>query len=146
MWIPVSFLFFLLNLLGWHWLIQSYSFQVYNSIVQHMYTALCAHRPLPSYTPPPSFPAGPHHTVVCVWVVCFFACWLHPLTFSTQPSTALPSDSCQSVSILFVSLFCALVSTSEIIWYLSLSNWLISLSVMLFHSVAEGKISFFTAE
>ena len=30
---------FLLNLLGWHWLIELYGFQVYNSIIHH----LCVH-------------------------------------------------------------------------------------------------------
>ena len=53
-------------------------------------------------------------------------------------------------------LFCLLVQfihsilhMSEIIWYLSFPDWLISLSIMFFrslHTVAKGKIFFFMAE
>ena len=37
--------FFLLNLLGWHWLIKLHRFQVYNSIIHHLYVALCVYHP-----------------------------------------------------------------------------------------------------
>ena len=62
---------------------------------------------------PPAFPSGNHFTVVCI---CFSP--LNPFTFFTQPPTPFPPDYCQSVlcisesvSILFVGLFCFLDST-----------------------------------
>lgn len=36
---------FLLNLLRWHWLIKSIRFQMYNSIIDHLYITSCAHHP-----------------------------------------------------------------------------------------------------
>ena len=36
------FLFMLFNLLGWHWLIRLYRFQVYISMVQGLYMAVCS--------------------------------------------------------------------------------------------------------
>ena len=36
---------FLLNLLGWHWLMKLYRFQGYSSIIHHLYTVLCVHHP-----------------------------------------------------------------------------------------------------
>ena len=67
---------------------------------------------------------------------------------------SLSSDSCQSVlciyesvSVLFVSLYCSLDPTYQwFIWYLPFSDWLMSLSIILprsSHAVAKGKISFF---
>ena len=34
-----------LNLLGWHWLIKLYRFQVYNSMIHHLQIVLCVHHP-----------------------------------------------------------------------------------------------------
>ena len=34
-----------LNLQGWHWLIRLYRFQVYMSMMQDLFIALCAHHP-----------------------------------------------------------------------------------------------------
>ena len=34
-----------MNLLGWHWIIKLYKFQVYNSIIHHLYVALCVYHP-----------------------------------------------------------------------------------------------------
>ena len=39
------FFSFLWNLLGWHWLIGSYRFQVYISMTHYLHIALCAHHP-----------------------------------------------------------------------------------------------------
>ena len=39
------FLCCLLNLLGWHWLMKWCRFQGYNSIVHHLYIALCVYHP-----------------------------------------------------------------------------------------------------
>lgn len=59
---------FLLNLLGCHWLIIIYKFQVCIFIIQHLYILLCAHHPESSllplpcicpftlFIPPPPFP------------------------------------------------------------------------------------------
>ena len=74
------------NLLGWLWLIRSYRFQVYFSMVPDLYIALCAHHPKfdPLYLlqHPIPLPSGNHHTVVCVcefffvWFSCFlFYCF-----------------------------------------------------------------------
>ena len=65
----------------------------------------------------------------------------------------LPSGHCQSVpcfhvsgSILFVCFIHQVPLISEIIWYLSLTTWLISLSIILFssiHALSKGRSSFF---
>lgn len=44
------FLKFVLHLLQWHSLIKLYSFQVYNSMIHHLYIAVCAHNPKPNIT------------------------------------------------------------------------------------------------
>ena len=41
----IFFFFFLLNFLGWHWLIKLYRFRVYNSTVHHLYIVLCDYYP-----------------------------------------------------------------------------------------------------
>ena len=68
----------LLNLLGWHWLIKLYRFQVDNSTIHHVYIVLCVHHPkssllpspfnlpLPLLPPPTALSSDNHHTVVCV--------------------------------------------------------------------------------
>ena len=74
------------------------------------------------YLPPPPYPLG----CLCLWSICclclcsIFVCLLNPFTFFTQSLNSLPSDSCrpvlciyESVSILFVSLFCSLDSTHK---------------------------------
>ena len=73
------YLFFLFNLLVWHWLIKLHRFQMYNSLIHHLYILLRVHHskpgflllpfipPLPSSTSPYFFPLGNHHAVVvCV--------------------------------------------------------------------------------
>ena len=44
-------------LLGWHWLIKLYRFQVYNSITHHLYIVLCIHHPKSSLLPSPFIPS-----------------------------------------------------------------------------------------
>ena len=53
---------FLLNLLGWHWLIKLYMFQVYNSTIHHLYIVLCVHHPNSSFFPSPFIPSLPSST------------------------------------------------------------------------------------
>ena len=76
-------------LLGWQWLIKLHRFQVYNSVIHHLYIALCAHCPkspyiwLPSpFTTPTPLPSGNHHTIVHFWVFVFllysFIVFLYP--------------------------------------------------------------------
>ena len=69
--------------IGWHWLIRLYKFQVYNSIIDRLYIALCVHYlkvKSPSITiyltlfTLLTFPSANHSTVVCVWV--FFVCFV----------------------------------------------------------------------
>ena len=106
----------------WVILVNRIMFQEYNSITHHLYFVLCAHHPnkasfyhhlslLLSSTSPTSFPSNNHH--MCLWIIFC----LIPSPFSSSPTTLLPSDSCQSVlciyesvSMLFVSLFCLLDS------------------------------------
>ena len=78
---------------------------------------------------------------------------LHLLLYG--PPNPFSSDSCYCVpciheplSILFISLFCSFRShiLIEIIWYLSVSDWLISLNIIIsrsIHAVMKGKIVFF---
>ena len=112
----VHHLFFKLNLLGWHWLIKLYRFQVYNSIIHHLYIVLCVHPPQvksPSipistpftllYLPPIPFPSGNHHTV-SVSMSFWFLISLDLFTFFTHPPTPHPSpDSCQPVLWVYES-------------------------------------------
>ena len=41
----LSFLIFLLNVLGWLWIIKLYRFQVYSSMIHHPHIVLCVHHP-----------------------------------------------------------------------------------------------------
>ena len=50
---------FLLNLLGCHWLIKLYRFQVYDSIIHHLYIVLCVHHPKLNFLPSPFISAIP---------------------------------------------------------------------------------------
>ena len=79
---------------------------------------------------------------------CRFAL-LDPFTFFTHATHPFSSDShqfllCICDFVLFVHVFCSLDSrVIEIIWYLFLSVWLISLSTMparSIHVVADGKL------
>ena len=78
------FIAFLLSLLGWHWLITLYKLQGYNSIIYHLFTALCTHHskssfpsspciwpPLRSPSCPTLFPSG-NHPLLCPWVYLGF--------------------------------------------------------------------------
>ena len=98
-----------------------------------MSSSITIYPPLRSSAP---FPSGNHNTVVCTYEFLYFCVILSP--FSPSPPNPLSSDSCQSllciyasVSILVVRLFCSLDSTyKEIIWYMSLSERLISLGII----------------
>ena len=83
-----SFIYFYLifiELMGWHWLIKLYRFQVYDSVTHHLYIVLCVHHPKPSLLPTPfillypllhlptPLPSGNHHTVLLVYVSFFFS-------------------------------------------------------------------------
>ena len=86
-------------------------------------------------------------SVFMCFLSLFFLC-LFPL-----PIYQAPYPSQLSSCSLSLSLFCLLVHfvhqishISEIIWYLSFSDWLISLSIMFsrsIHAVRKGKIFFF---
>ena len=52
-------LFFLFNLLGWHWLTKLYRFQVHSSTTNNLYTVLCVHRPKSSLLQPHSYSLYP---------------------------------------------------------------------------------------
>ena len=83
------------------------------------------------------------------------------MSFMTLPLLAPvmspPTSPLVTVSLFLISMspviFCLIFSSvdyvlvkGEIIWYLSLTTWLISLSIMVsssFHAVAKGRSSFF---
>ena len=50
---------FLLDLLGWHWLIKIYRFWVHSSIIHHLYIIFCVHCPKSSLLPSPFIPPLP---------------------------------------------------------------------------------------
>ena len=117
----VLFIFYLLNLFGWHWLIKLYRFQVYNSKIHHVYIVLCAHHPKSSLLSPSFvciYPLQPPSNPLSLWST--FSTFLNPLNFFTASPGLLYSESTQSVpciyesvSIFFVSLFCSLDSTCK---------------------------------
>ena len=155
-----------MNLLGWHWLIKLYRFQVCNSLILHLYIVLCVHHPnssllpspfiphLPSSTSPTPFPSDNHHTVVCVYEVVFFFCLIHS-HFSPSPVTILPSDSCPSLWVCFCLFYLFVLFLR---FHISAKSYGVFLSLTgLFHLteyspglsmlLQKGKISFlFTAQ
>ena len=40
-----DFIYFLIEFIGWYWLIKLYRFQVYSSIKYHLYIIFCVHHP-----------------------------------------------------------------------------------------------------
>ena len=111
-WMHIVLFYFLLNLLGWHWLIKLCRFKVYNSIMHHLCIVLCVHHfkssvfPSPFISLYPHLPCPPlfHHIVLCLWVFS-----LYPLTIFTQPHSPLLSDNYQSVLCLDKSISTLLV-------------------------------------
>ena len=112
---------FLLNLLGWHWQITLYRFQVYNSIMYHLYTVLCVQHSksslLPSLFITPllsptciqfPFPSGNQHICLCLWgfVVCLIHSFFHPIP---QPLSPLTTVSLFSMSLFLICLLFYLV-------------------------------------
>ena len=132
-----------MNLLDWYWLKKLNRFQVYYSILYHLYTCVYHQVKSPSITiyPPFAFfyllptPIFPLIITVLLSVsmsFCFvfsFALYIfHP---AQQPLTLLTTV---NLSSIYESV------------YLSFSDWLISLSIMISrfkNAVAKGKICFF---
>ena len=88
------------------------------------------------------FLSGYHHTDVCVYVLCICVFWLIP-----SPSFIQSPHHLTTVGLFHVSmplfLFCPLVyvvhqipHVSEFVWYLSLSDWLISLNLIISRSIS----------
>ena len=140
---------------------------MYNSVIHHLYVYCVFLTQVKTLSitiyPPLSFSTCPHSPFPLVVTILLSASmrffFLQFLSlFHTAHSNFLLTDSyhsvlciCGSVYILCICLFCSLdPHVSEIIWYLSFSDWLTSLSIMLsrsIYSVANGKIYFFfTAE
>ena len=102
---------------------------------------------------PAPLPPGHPHTVVSVHGLCIYVLRLIPPPCFIQHPQNLPLI---SVSLFPVSLplflFCSSVyfvhqipHMSEIVWYLSFANWLISLSILFsrsIHAVMKGENSF----
>ena len=99
---------------------------------------------------PPYSPLQSPHGCSCPWV-CFPFCLMPPPPNSAPPQ--LLSSCSPSMSL---TLFCLLVQfvhhishVCEITWYLSFSDWLISLSIMFsrsIYAVTNGKIFFFLGQ
>ena len=70
-----------------HWLIKLTKFQVYDSMIHHMYIVLCAYHPKSSLLPH-HLPHYAHHAVVRVCEVGLFG--LIPSPFSLNPATPFP--------------------------------------------------------
>ena len=103
---------------------------------------------IPLYTPAPPLPLTPAITTLLSMPVNVFLFCSVPSSPSPQPPTAVgPPSIYEPVSaFLLVQFVHQIPHMSEIIWYLSFSDWLISLSIMLFrpiHAVTKGKVSFF---
>ena len=109
--------------------------------------------PLPTSIQPPTHLWPSPHCCLCLCVMCMCPS-ANPFIFfhSVLPPSALTAVTLFSVS-MSLFLFCLSVyfvhqipHTEKIIWYLSCSDWLISLSIIVsrsIHAVAKGKISFF---
>ena len=125
---------------------------MYNSIICHLYIlpsppkvrspSVTISSPLPSSTLTPVFPSCSQYTVACVFIYLFFC--LIPSPFLPSPPTLHPSVSYQSVlcvyesvSILLVYFIREVPHISKIVWYLSFSGWLISLSIMFSRSIHD---------
>ena len=114
---------------------------------------LCAFSPHPSTPPQLNPPPSPTSTLppqFCPFVLYNSSC--NPLFPLSPPHSPLATARLFPTSMSLV-VFCLLFSSidyvpvkGEIIWYLSLTAWLISLSIMLssfIHAVAKGISSFF---
>ena len=116
-------------------------------------TVVCIYPP--SLPPPQAIPAS----LPCFHPPWFCPCVLYSFSWKTLPSSlplSPPIFPLVTVTLLLVSMFlvifCLLVCfvdyvpvKGEIIWYLSLTTWLISLSITLSgstHAVAKGRSSF----
>ena len=101
--------------------------------------------------PPPLLQAIP--TLSSVPMGHVHVVWLLPLPSPSPPTSCLPVAVSLShlsmplfLSCLLVYIVHQILHISEIIRYLSFSDWLISLRIIVsrsIHAVAEGKISFF---
>ena len=128
-------------------------FKNYFIVVQVQLSALTPHHSHPSHphlSPLLPTPLGFVH-------VSFIAV---PKNLPPIPPLSLPTSPMVTVSLFLISMslviFCLLFSSiayvpvkGEIIWYLSLTTWLISLSIMLsssIHAVAKGRSSFFLSD
>ena len=111
----------LLNLLGWHWLMTFCWFQVYDSIIHHLYIVLCVHCPKSSLLPSPFIPTlasfispqppSPLETLyycLCLWGFSFFLYFfvLNHITFFTQPLNPFPLLTVVSLFSMSLFLFC----------------------------------------
>ena len=108
----------------------------------------------PSFHPTPAKPTSRPHPHPPPW---FCPCVLHSSSCNPLSSLSSPHSPLAIVRLFLISMslviFCLVFSSvdyvpvkSEIIWYLSLTVWLISLNIMLsssIHAVAKGISSFF---
>ena len=104
-----------------------------------------AFSPHPFPPPQPSPPPSPVSTAVVIVHVSFIIVPVNPSPFSLIIPSPLPSGHCQPVLnfnvfgyILFACSFWLGSVRGEVIWYLSLTAWLISLSIMLSSSCCKG--------
>ena len=98
----------------------------------------------------PSLPQQSPHCCLCPWVFFPFSLIPPPPSLPHHLLSSGPLSMNLSLFCLLVQFLCYIPYMSEIIWHLSCSVWLISLSVMFsmsIHTVAKGKpFIFFMAE
>ena len=121
-------------------------FVINNSNIIFLFSLYCIFS-ITIYSPYPSSPQQSPHCCPCPWVL--FPFFLNPSTPHLPPlhslSSCSPSMSLSPCSLL-VQFVHQIPYMSEIVWYLSLSDWLISLSIMFsrsIHTVKDGKNFFF---
>ena len=89
--------------LWWHWLIKLYMFQMYISMIHHLYVSLCGHHP------------KSHHLSPCVWSPS-----------SLFPPNALPSGNRRTVAVFVrFRLFICCFRFISYIWVKSNGSWLL---------------------
>ena len=134
-----------MNLLGWHWFIKLYRFQVYNSIIYHLYIVLYVHHPewllllLPFIPLYPFLPAPTSFSLVNIILLSVF---LFFCFFCLIPSPFLPDLQPPPLCSLYLWAYVYLVCLFLFIDFkcewnhmVFVFHWLISLIIMFSRSI-----------
>ena len=94
-------------------------------------------------------PFGHHHTLVCVYWSCIYVLWLISSPSFIQPFSIPPLwqlSVCSMYPWLCFYFVQNISHISEIIWYLSFSDWFVSLNIIIsssIHAVTKGEFLIF---